>query len=258
MFKIATYNVNSVRMRLPIVLDWMARHSPDAVCLQETKVRDEEFPRAEIEAAGYKVAFKGQKGYNGVAIISPHEIENVSFGIRDGADPDDARILRAVVRDVNVVTTYVPQGVAVDAPNYLYKLQWFKRLRRLFEAYYKPTDYLVWTGDLNVAPEDIDVYDPKRLANAVCFTPEEKHALSEAMAWGFVDVFRMHNKEAGQYTFWDYRVIRATSRNIGWRLDHIMATKPLAARSTASYIDKAPRMAEKPSDHTVLVAEFDV
>jgi exodeoxyribonuclease III len=256
--KIATYNANSVRLRLPMVLKWLEKHSPDVLCIQETKVQDPDFPRSAIESAGYQVVFKGQKSYNGVAILSKHPIEDVAYGLDDGGPADEARLIKAVVGKVNVVNTYLPQGYLPDTDKYAYKLEWFKRLRAYFERHFKPTDLLVWVGDLNVAPEAIDVHDPVRLLGHVCFNPQVQAALSDVMAWGFTDVFRMHCKEAGQYSFWDYRFPSTVKNNLGWRLDHIMAAKPLAERSSACYIDKDPRTQPNPSDHTFVVAEFDL
>lgn len=256
--KIATYNANSIRLRMPILLKWLETHQPDVLCVQETKVQDHDFPREAIESAGYQVVFKGQKSYNGVAILSKHPLKDVAYGLDDGGPADEPRLITAVVGKVNIVNTYVPQGYLPDTDKYVYKLEWFKRLRAYFERHFKPTDLVVWVGDLNVAPEAIDVYDPVRLMGHVCFNPAVTAALYEVMAWGLVDVFRQHCKEAGQYSFWDYRMPATFKRNLGWRLDHIMATKPLAKKSLGCAIDKEPRALPQPSDHTFVVAEFDV
>lgn len=256
--KIATYNVNSIRPRMPIVLEWLAKHQPDVLCLQETKVQDFEFPKLSFQSAGYEVIFKGQKSYNGVAIIANSPLKDVEYGLDDGGPADEPRIIKAVVKNINIVNTYVPQGYLPDTDKFAYKLEWFKRLRAYFERHSKPTDPVVWVGDLNVAPEAIDVHDPVRLMGHVCFNPQVQAALREVMDWGFVDVFRIHCKEAGQYTYWDYRFSKTVKQNLGWRLDHIMAAKPLAKKSTACYIDKEPRMQNCPSDHTFVVAEFDI
>ena len=256
--KIATYNANSIRLRMPIVLNWLEKNSPDVLCIQETKVQDHDFPKSAFESAGYQVVFKGQKSYNGVAIASKHPIENIEYGLDDGGPADEARIIKAVVKNVSIVNTYVPQGYLPDTDKYAYKLDWFKRLRGYFERHFTPEDLLVWVGDLNVAPEAIDVHDPVRLLGHVCFNPQVQAAMNEVMAWGFVDIFRQHCKEAGQYSFWDYRFPTTVKQNLGWRLDHIMATKPLAATSTACSIDKEPRTQPQPSDHTFVVAKFCV
>jgi len=253
--KVATFNVNSVRMRLPIILEWLKKNTPDALCLQETKSPDDKFPWKEIEAAGYHVAFRGQKGYNGVAISSRQPAEKVSIGF-DEDESEGPRLIRADVNGVPIVNTYVPQGFSPMSEQFQGKLEWFQRLLDYFGRNFKPTEPLVWVGDFNVAPEPIDVYDPEYLAGHVGFHPDEQAALSEIRDWGFVDVFRKHHPEPGQYTFFDYQIRNAVKNGIGWRIDHIWATKPLAELTTDSWIDMEPRLMEKPSDHTVLVAEF--
>jgi len=254
--KIASFNVNSIRSRLPVVLDWLTENQPDVLCVQETKVQDVDFPAEPFDQAGYNYIFKGQKSYNGVAIFSKDKPKNVEFGLDD--DPQDQpRLIKAEIKSIAIVNTYVPQGYLPDSEKFQYKLDWFGRLRRYFEKHFKQTDPVIWVGDLNIAPEPIDVYAPKELLGHVCYHPAVHQVLQQVMQWGFVDVFRMHNKNAGEYTFWDYRMINSFKRNLGWRLDHIMATKPLAEKCTACRIDKNPRIAEKPSDHTPIVAEFD-
>ena len=253
--KVASFNVNSLRARLPIVLRWLEEHQPDVLCVQETKVQDADFPAEEFDKTGYKYAFRGQKSYNGVAVFSKSEIAKVAFGFED-EPKDEARLIRAEIEGITVVNTYVPQGYLPDSEKFQYKLDWFRRLLRFLEENFRPSDPVVWVGDLNIAPEAKDVYDPEALWGHVCYHPEVHKALNEVMRWGFADVFRIHCKEAGQYTFWDYRLANAFKRNLGWRLDHIMATKPLAKKSTACYVDKEPRAAERPSDHTPVVAEF--
>ncbi|UCE99574.1 MAG: exodeoxyribonuclease III [Planctomycetota bacterium] len=254
--KIASFNVNSLRARLPIVLWWLAEHQPDVLAVQETKVQDIDFPSDAFDKMEYKCVFKGQKSYNGVAIFSGGEIENIRFGF-DDEPGDEVRLVKAEINGIAVVNTYVPQGYLPDSEKFEYKLNWFKRLLRYFDAHFKPTDAIVWVGDFNVAPEPIDVYDPEGLLGHVCFHPDVHKALKMVCEWGFVDVFRMHCKETGQFTFWDYRLRGSVKRNLGWRLDHIMVTKPLAEKCTACYIDKEPRLADRPSDHTPIVAEFD-
>jgi exodeoxyribonuclease-3 len=256
--KIATYNANSIRPRMPLILKWLQKHQPDVLCIQETKVQDSDFPEMAFNSAGYKCAFRGQKSYNGVAVISKYPLKDVEYGLDDGGPADEPRLIKAIAGQVNIVNTYVPQGYLPDTDKFAYKLEWFRRLRAYFERHFKPTDLVVWVGDLNVAPEAIDVHDPVRLLGHVCFNPQVQAALKDVMAWGLVDVFRMHCKEPGQYTFWDYRMTKNVKQNLGWRLDHIIAAKPLAQKSTACYIDKEPRTQANPSDHTFVVAEFDV
>ncbi|MHC4691288.1 MAG: exodeoxyribonuclease III [Planctomycetota bacterium] len=253
--KVASFNVNSIRMRLEVVLEWLSQHQPDVLCVQETKVQDVDFPREAFEGNGYNYVFKGEKKYNGVAIFSKDEINNVQFGFAD-EPKDEARLIKAEINGIIIVNTYVPQGYSPESEKFEYKLNWFKRLGQYFQKNFKPSDAVVWVGDLNIAPERIDVYDPDSLFGHVCFHPEVHKALKKVMEWGFVDVFRMHCKDAGQYTFWDYRM-NALRRNLGWRLDHIMTTEVPANKSTACYIDKEPRLVEKPSDHTPIIAEFD-
>jgi len=254
--KVASFNVNSLRARLPVVLGWLAERRPDVLCVQETKVQDVDFPADAFDKTDYRYAFKGQKSYNGVAIFSRTEITNVQFGFA-GEPKDEARLIKAEVNGIFVVNTYIPQGYMTESEKFEYKLDWFRRLVKFFDENLRPSDAVLWVGDFNVAPEPIDVYDPEGLLGHVCYHPEVHKALKEVMGWGFVDVFRMHCKEPGQYTFWDYRLRNSFGRNLGWRLDHIMATKALAEKCTACYIDKKPRLAERPSDHTPIVAEFE-
>ncbi len=253
--KIGSFNVNSLRSRLEVVFGWLSQHQPDVLCVQETKVQDVDFPREAFEGSGYNYVFKGEKKYNGVAIFSKDKIKNVQFGFAD-EPKDEARLIKAEIKGIVIVNTYVPQGYMPESDKFEYKLKWFKRLGQYFKKNLKPTEPVLWTGDFNIAPERIDVYDPDSLLGHVCFHPEVHKALKKVMEWGFVDVFRKHCKEAGQYTFWDYRM-NAFRRNLGWRLDHIMTTEVLANKSTACYIDKEPRLAERPSDHTPIIAEFD-
>jgi len=256
-FKVATFNANSIRSRLPLVLEWLSRKRPDVLCLQETKVPDPEFPVEAFREAGYQVVFRGEKRGAGVAIASLAEPEEVSFGLDDGGPPDEARLIRATIAGIPIVNTYVPQGRSPDHEMFRYKLKWLARLRDFFDRHFSPEEPLIWCGDFNVAPEEIDVHNPVRLRNHVDFHPEARAALERLRKWGFVDVFRKHHPgEPGQYTFWDYRVKGALERNLGWRVDHIWATRPLAERSVAAWIDRDARRTERPSDHTFLVAEF--
>jgi exodeoxyribonuclease-3 len=254
--KVASFNVNSVRARLAVVVGWLLENRPDVLCLQETKAQDADFPAVEFEKISYRCAFKGEKGYNGVAILSTSPTGKVRFGF-DEEPQDKPRLITGEFGGIAIVNTYVPQGHLPDSEKFAYKLEWFARLLEYFDGNFKATEPLLWVGDLNIAPEAIDVYDPESLAGHVCFHPDVHKALKKVMEWGFVDVFRKHCPEAGRYTFWDYRLRGAFKRNLGWRLDHIMATRPLADRTIACYIDKKPRTAERPSDHTPIVAEFD-
>jgi exodeoxyribonuclease III len=255
--KIASFNVNSLRARLPIVLDWLKENAPDVLCVQETKVQDAGFPVQAFENSGYEFVFKGQKSYNGVAIFSRTQINNVRYGF-DDEPKDESRLIMAEINGISIVNTYIPQGYMPDSEKFEYKLRWFSRLKEFFQENFKPSDSVIWVGDMNIAPEPIDVYDPVQLTGHVCFHPKVHKALQDVISWGFVDVFRMHCKDAGQYSFWDYRVRNTFKNNRGWRLDHIFATKPLAVKSTECYIDKKPRAAERPSDHTPVIAVFEI
>ena len=256
-FRIATYNVNSVRSRLHIVIPWLKANRPDVFCMQETKVEDKNFPAHEFEDSGYHVIFRGDKRYNGVAVASLEKPEGVRFGLDDGDTPDSDRLIRGVFSGISVLNTYVPQGRERESEHFAYKLKWFKRLRAFLKKSYSSDQPLIWCGDLNVAPEAIDVHDPKRLMGHVCFTPEVREAFDLVKSWGFLDLFRkFHPGEGSHYTFFDYRAPKSVERGLGWRVDHILATPPLAGKSTGCRIDLDTRLAEKPSDHTVVVAEF--
>jgi len=258
-FTVATFNANSVRSRIPVIQHWLAREKPDVLCLQETKVQDHEFPAEAFREIGYHTVCRGQKAHAGVALASLVAPTDVACGLDDGGPPDEPRLIRATVAGIPIVNTYVPQGQSVDSPVFAYKLEWFRRLRNYFARHFSPDAPLLWCGDFNVAPEEMDVHNPTRLVTHVDFHPQARAALAAVKGWGFVDVFRRHHpEEPGQYTFWDYRVAGALDRNVGWRVDHIWATWPLAERSTRCWIDRDARRAEKPSDHTFLVAEFSL
>jgi exodeoxyribonuclease III len=254
--KIASYNVNSIRSRLHIVLPWMEKNKPDYFCMQETKVADDKFPVAEFAELGYPVIYRGNKQYSGVAIASKNKPQKVAFGL-EGEPGDLGRMIVAIYDDLTIINTYVPQGQDKESPQYAYKLDWFGRLKKYLQKHLNPQNSIIWCGDLNVAPEDIDVHDPKRILGHVCFNPEVWKAYDEVKSWGFVDVFRRHHHaEAGQYTFFDYRVRDSVERKLGWRVDHILATESLASRSRSCNIDLASRLTEKPSDHVIVYAEF--
>ncbi len=257
-FKVATFNVNSVRSRLPILLEWLKKQRPDVLCLQETKVEDKDFPAAAFEEAGYGVSFFGQKRWNGVALVSPHPLEGVVRGLDVGGPEEEARAIRAVCRGVTILNTYIPQGRGVEDPQFAYKLKWFDRIREILEDTFDPGDPLIWCGDMNHVPEPMDVYDPEDLQGHVCFHPDVDRVYRKVLDWGMEDVFRRHCPEPKQYSFFDYRIPNAVKRGLGWRLDHILATRSLAERSTACSIDLEPRLKPKPSDHTPVVASFNL
>jgi len=258
MMRIATFNANSIRARLDHILGWLKKAGPDVLCVQETKVQDGEFPAGPLTDAGYHVVFRGEKSYNGVAILSRIKPRAVRFGLDDGDAPDETRLVAAKVGPVHVVNTYVPQGREIRHAMYAYKLEWFRRLRAYFDRHYSTRSRLVWVGDLNIAPEPMDVHNSEKQAEHVCFHIDVRNAFKRTRDWGFVDVFRAHHPEPGLYTFFDYRSPRVVERNMGWRVDHILATRPLAKKATGCEIDLEPRRAPKPSDHTFLFADFDV
>ena len=191
--KVASFNVNSLRARLALVLQWLSETQSDVLCVQETKVQDIDFPTDEFERSGYGYAFKGQKSYNGVAIFSRSEITNTQFGF-DNEPRDRARLIKTEINDIVIVNTYIPQGYSPESEKFEYKLKWFKRLGRYFDENFKPTRPVLWVGDFNIAPQPIDVYDPEGLLGHVCFHPEVHKVLEDVMQWGFVDVFRASNK----------------------------------------------------------------
>ena len=255
--KIATFNTNSIRVRLPAILDWLEKEQPQILCLQETKAQDKDFPAEPFERAGYDLVFTGQKSYNGVAIISKTSIDKISQNLYNKGD-EQARFISVRIGDIPVINVYVPQGFAPGTEKFEYKLQWLKDLLSYIKKNNDPGMPLLITGDFNVALEPIDLFDPEGHRGEVGFNPEEQKILREFLDWGLVDIFRKHQPGAGHYTFWDYRTPNALKRKIGWRIDYIFATAPLAKESKNSWIDIKPRMLKRPSDHTFLVAEFDV
>ena len=255
--RIATWNVNSVRRRLSLVVDWLAANKPDVLCLQETKVPDGEFPVAAFRDAGYYSAFRGMKGYNGVATLTRREPESVSYGLCAGPDSEDARMLQIVIHGIPIINTYVPQGYRIGTDKFVSKLEWFHRVRRYFSERLDPKVPAIWLGDLNVAPEPIDVYHPEHRVNDPDFHIDAREAYHYAVGWGFHDVFRKLYPQRVQYTYWDY-FRNAFAHNWGWRIDHILATPPLAAVCQASDVDLETRRARGASDHAVVWADFDL
>ncbi|HZR97322.1 MAG TPA: exodeoxyribonuclease III [Chloroflexota bacterium] len=252
--RIATWNVNSIAARLPAVSAWLAEHQPDVLCLQEIKCVAERFPAAAFAELGYQAVVFGQPTYNGVAILAREATVEVERGF-PGEDGGPARLIAATVGPIRVVNVYVPNGAPLGSDRYTGKLDWLGRLRQYLEARHAPAELLALCGDFNVAPEPRDVYDPEGLASQVLFTPPERAALAPVAVWGLVDTFRLHQDEAGHYSWWDYRQA-AFRRNLGLRIDHIWATPPLAAACTAAWIDCVPRAGERPSDHVPVVADF--
>jgi exodeoxyribonuclease-3 len=254
--KIASFNVNSIRRRLPIVIEWLERNRPDVLCLQETKVEDTGFPLLELRALGYHVNFRGRKAYNGVATLSLREPEVVQYGFVEGREAEDDRVLLTVIDGVPIVNTYIPQGQAIGSEKYAYKLAFIARLRRYFDERLDPAKPALWLGDLNVAPEPIDVYHPERRVNDPDFHIDARNAFKETRAWGFIDLFRHLHPDRVQYTYWDY-FRDSFTKNFGWRIDHILATASLAECCRVCEVDMVPRQTQSASDHTVIYAEFD-
>ena len=253
--KIATWNVNSINARLPLVLKWLESAQPDVLCLQETKIIDAKFPRDEFAQLGYNIETFGQPTYNGVAIISRFPCQDVQRGFPGDDSTAQSRLIAATVEGIRVVNIYLPNGQAIGSDKYIFKLDWMKRLRSFLDANCTQNNQVLLCGDFNVAPEDRDVHDPKAWEGSVLVSDAERAALEEVKAWGFIDLFRLHNQEEKQFSWWDYRMM-AFRRNMGLRIDHIWVTPKLATRSTSVLIDKEPRKWERPSDHTPVVAEF--
>jgi exodeoxyribonuclease-3 len=254
--KIATFNANSVRSRLPIVLKWLNAERPDVLAVQETKVMDDQFPRADFENAGWHAAIRGQKSYNGVAFFSRKPLDSVD-ATWDPSGSGEARTLVGRMGEWLLINTYVPQGFEPDSPKFENKLKFYAGLKKLFAKHVRPDAPALWMGDLNVAPTEIDLWDPKRNAEHVCFHPKARAALAAACDGLWTDLFREKEKGPDHYTYWDYLIPTNFSRNRGWRIDHMMGTPPAVRRLKNIWIDRAPRGWEKPSDHTFLVAEFD-
>jgi len=254
--KIATWNVNSLRVRMPHLTDWLAANPVDAIALQETKLPDPDFPKAEIEALGLHVAFNGQKTYNGVAILARRALEAPVAGI-PGFEDEQRRVLAATLGGVRVVNVYVPNGQSVGSDKYDYKLRWLEALRAYVGAEMKRHSKLVLLGDFNIAPEDRDVHDPKAWEGSVHVSPAERAALEGLQSLGLEDCFRLFEQPEKQYSWWDYRMM-SFRRNAGLRIDLILATAELARKCAACHIDKAPRKLERPSDHAPVVATFDI
>jgi exodeoxyribonuclease-3 len=255
--RIATFNANSIRSRLETVLSWAETNRPDVLCVQETKVRDEEFPLEPLRAAGWHAEFRGEKSYNGVAILSRRPPDETWAGFDDGGPADCTRLLAARFGALTVVNAYVPQGRSIDHEMYAYKLAWFARLRRLFDRRFRPDDPVLWCGDLNVAREPADLHSPETNADHVCYHEEVRRAFEQCLAWGFTDVYRRFHPEPGRFSFFDYRTPNAVDRGMGWRIDYLLASPALAGRARDAFIDLAPRRAPKASDHTFVAADFE-
>lgn len=256
MAKIATWNVNSLKVRLGHVLDWLAAEKPEVLALQETKTVDENFPVEQIEAAGYQAAFAGQKTYNGVATLSLAPSEEIVTDLPGLEDPQ-RRILASTIDGVRVLDVYVPNGSEVGSEKYAYKLDWLEKLRDFVSAELSRHPRLVVLGDFNIAPEDRDVHDPEAWRGKILCSDPERFALGALLDLGLSDLFRRFDQEERLFSWWDYRMM-GFRRNHGLRIDLILGSKALAEACTSCRIDKEPRRLERPSDHTPVVAEFDL
>jgi len=254
--KIATWNVNSLKVRLPQVLDWLAANAPDVLCLQETKLTDDNFPAADIEAVGYRVVFAGEKTYNGVAVIARHPLADI---VTDppGLDDGQRRVLAVTSGHLRILNLYVVNGQEVGSDKYAWKLEWLSRISRYIKSQLKEHDHLVVLGDFNIAPDDRDVHDPEAWHERILCSTPERQALGALLDLGLVDTFRLFEQEEKSFSWWDYRAA-AFRRNLGLRIDLILASRSLAAGCTSCRIDKKPRRLERPSDHAPVIAEFAV
>jgi len=252
--KLATWNVNSLKVRLPQVLDWLAANPIEVLCLQETKQQDADFPEDELSAVGYHSVFAGQKTYNGVAILSREPGEDVQIGIPGFAD-EQKRVIAASYGGVRVVCVYIPNGQSIDSDKYQYKLGWLQALHDWLKQELLRYPKLVLLGDYNIAPEDRDVHDPAAWVGNVLVSEPERAAFQALLALGLQDSFRLFEQAEKSFSWWDYRMM-AFRRNRGMRIDHILVSDPLAALCKSCIIDKTPRKLERPSDHTPVVVEL--
>jgi exodeoxyribonuclease-3 len=255
-FRLATWNVNSLRIRLPHLLDWLASAKPDAICLQETKTEDANFPVDALRAAGYHAVFCGQKSYNGVAILARSELAELEHGIPNFAD-DPKRVIAATVKGLRLVCIYAPNGQAPGSDKYAYKLKWYDALTTWLEEELIRRPRLAVLGDFNVAPEDRDVHNPKRWEGQIHVSEPERAAFRRVLELGFSDAFRLFEQPEKEFSWWDYRLM-AFQRGWGLRIDEILLSPTLAKQCVSCRIDKAPRELERPSDHAPVIAELNI
>ena len=253
--KIATWNVNSLKVRLPHVLDWLAASDADVLCLQETKLTDENFPADDIKAAGYHVVYSGQKTYNGVAIISKQEASDVITDV-PGLDDPQRRILGATIDGIRILNLYVVNGQEVGSEKFAYKLEWLSKVSDYIEEQMKQHQLFVTLGDFNIAPDDRDVHDPQAWKERILCSTPERNALQKLLDLGLEDTFRLFEQEEKSFSWWDYRAA-AFRRNMGLRIDLILASRALSKKCSSCRIDKEPRRLERPSDHTPVYAVFN-
>lgn len=255
--KIATWNVNSVKARRERLLAFLQREAPDVVCLQELKAVDSQFPRDDVQQAGYHVAVYGEKTYNGVAILSRTPMEDIQLGLRDAVNDPQARLISARVQGMRILSVYVPNGGEPSSEKYSYKLQWLTRLRQRVSALLASEPDLVLCGDLNIAPDDRDVAKPEQWNQTVLCLPEVRAEFRQLLLLGLEDVFRKHHEGGGLYSWWDYRMLGFAKDN-GLRIDHILASPRLAALSTGARVDRDERKGKRPSDHAPVLVTIDL
>ncbi len=253
--KIATWNVNSIRARLDHALDWLERVKPDVLCMQETKVEDDDFPTDEFLRLGYAVAMNGQLSYNGVAILSQLPMKDIKLGLLHEPDTADKRAISASIAGIRVYSVYVPNGKAVSSPSFPEKLDWLGRLRATLDAHVDPKSDVLVCGDFNIATDERDLFDPAAFEGKTHFHPKEHAALARVREFGLHDAFRIHEQAGGHYSWWDYRG-GGFRKNEGLRIDYIYLSESLAKRCTRVIMDQEPRRLDKPSDHIPVMVEL--
>lgn len=252
--KLATWNVNSLNVRLPHVLDWLSDNPIDVLCLQETKQEDSKFPYEALKAAGYHAIHSGQRTYNGVAIISRHPLNDIQRNIPN-FDDDQQRVIAATINGIRVICAYIPNGQAVDSDKYQYKMRWLNALTNWLKMELVVHPKLVLLGDYNIAPEDRDCHDPAAWLGQVLVSPAEREAFQSLVNLGLHDSFRLFEQDEKSFSWWDYRMM-GFRRNFGMRIDHILVSNALKSACIAATIDKTPRKLERPSDHTPVLLEI--
>jgi exodeoxyribonuclease-3 len=255
--RIAAWNVNSIRARIDHLTDWLRAANPDVLCLQETKVVDDDFPADSFSRLGYECTWTGEKTYNGVAILSRHALVDVTIGHADARPDDSSRLIAATVNGVRVLSAYVPNGKTLDSPSYIEKLEWLSRLRRTLDATCKPDQAIVLGGDFNIARDDRDVFEPEQMRGKIHFSEKEHQALNDVLSFGLSDSFRVFTDEAQLFSWWDYRM-GAFRRNRGMRIDYLFVSKIVEQGLKNATIDTEPRRWSKPSDHAPVLIEFEL
>ncbi len=255
--QIATWNVNSISVREPHVLNWLQKTKADVLCLQELKTVDEKFPHAGFTNLGYQSVCFGEKTYNGVAVVATSKPSIIHKGFKEELEPFSKRLIEVEIGPIKIINVYIPNGQEVGSEKFIYKLNWIAKLKKHIEENHQPGQMILLCGDFNVATEDRDVYDAQALSGQILLSPQERSAMEDLKSFGFVDAYRLKHNEAGHYSWWDYR-LNAFKRNMGMRIDHIWITQALVPHLKNIWIDKDERALERPSDHAPVVAEFDL